>query len=250
MSSPKTDLSIFNKFNFDRAPVGVKFLLKKPEGIEKLDKNLAFCEMLKEAQQGSPFYAVKGNFECAGPLPLGMVDIEPIFESGQMGPQLEIFKEARANRRIYYVLPKLARNSCTHVAFSPLDELSFEPDVLIVTANPGQAEILLRAMSYTTGKMWSSKGTPVLGCAWLYVYPYISGELNFTITGLCFGMKARQVLPEGLILISIPYDLLPSMIDNLNDMKWVLSSYTEGRDEYNKRFKRESDALRQEFDAE
>jgi len=176
-----------------------------------------------------------------------MEDSDPIFESGQMGPRLGIFKEARANRRIYPVIPRLTQGTVNYVAFSPLDKLSFEPDVLVVTANPSQAEILLRAHSYTTGKMWSAKGTPVIGCAWLFIYPYLSGELNLTVTGLGSGMKSRQVLPEGLILISIPYDLLPRIIENLQDMEWVLPDYIEGREAHRERFERITEALRQEF---
>jgi uncharacterized protein (DUF169 family) len=62
------DLSIFKKFKFERPPVGVKFLLNKPKGIAKLDKGLAFCEMLGEAQKSPPFYAVEDNFTCMGPV--------------------------------------------------------------------------------------------------------------------------------------------------------------------------------------
>jgi uncharacterized protein (DUF169 family) len=250
MSSIQQDLSIFNKFNFDRPPVGVKFLPNKPDGIKRLDKILDFCEMLKEAQEGSPFYATKEDFTCIGPLILGMVEHEPIFERGLVGPKLGIFKDARANRRIYQVIPRLAKDTVNYVAFSPLDKLSFEPDVLIITANPSQAEILLRASSYTTGKMWCSKGTAVIGCAWLYIYPYLSGELNFTVTGFGFGMKARKLFPEGLILISIPWDLLPSMVENLQDMEWVPHSFTIGRDEHKKEVNRIVDVLRQEFATE
>jgi len=247
MSSIREDLSIFNKFDFERKPVGVKFLFNKPDGIERLDKILDFCEMFVEAQNGSPFYVTKENFTCVGPLLLGMVDGDPIFQSGQVGTKLEVFKEARANRRIYQFIPKLAKGTVNYVAFSPLDQLSFEPDVLIVTANPSQAEILLRASSYTSGKMWSSKGTPVIGCAWLYLYPYVSGELNFTVTGLAFGMRSRRLFPEGLILLSIPWDLLPSLITNLQDMNWVPHSYTIGREEHKKKVKKIVDTLKQEF---
>jgi uncharacterized protein (DUF169 family) len=247
MSSIREDLSIFNKFDFERKPVGVKFLFNKPDGIKRLNKILDFCEMLVEAQNGSPFYVAKENFTCVGPLLLGMVDGDPIFQSGQVGTKLEVFKEARANRRIYQFIPKLAKGTVNYVAFSPLDQLSFEPDVLIVTANPSQAEILLRASSYTSGKMWSSKGTPVIGCAWLYLYPYVSGELNFTVTGLAFGMRSRRLFPEGLILLSIPWDLLPSLITNLQDMNWVPHSYTIGREEHKKKVKGIVDALKQEF---
>ncbi|MBC8274915.1 MAG: DUF169 domain-containing protein [Chloroflexi bacterium] len=247
MSSIQQDLSIFNKFNFDRPPVGVKFLATKPDGIERLDKVLALCEMLREAQERSPFYATKEDFECVGPLLFGMVEPDLVFESGLVGPKLGIFKEARANKRIYQYIPRMTKGTVNYVAFSPLDKLPFDPDVLVVTANPSQAEIILRASSYTTGKMWFGRGTPVMGCTWIFIYPYLSGELNFTISGIFSGMKARNVLPDGLVLISIPWDLLTGIVENLQDMEWVLPEYTETRDEHNETFKRIAEALEQEF---
>jgi uncharacterized protein (DUF169 family) len=246
MSSIQQDLSILNKFEFERKPVGVKFLRTRPRGVKKFDKILDFCEMLVEAQNGSTFYVAKENFTCIiGPLILGMVDSDPIFESGRVGPKLEIFKDARANRGMYQVVPRLAKGTIKYVAFSPLDKLSFRPDVLIITANLSQIEILLRAMSYSTGKMWSSKGTVVMGCAWLYIYPYLSGELNLTLPS--FGMRARNLFPEGLLSVSIPWDLLTSLIKDLQDMKWVPHSYTIGRQEHKKKVKRIVKALRQEI---
>jgi uncharacterized protein (DUF169 family) len=246
MSSIQQDLPIFNKFDFEKKPVGVKFLPNKPDGLERLDKILDFCEMLPEAQEGNAFYVTKENFTCVGPLILGMIEHEPIFESGQVGPKLEVLKDVRANQRIYHVIPKLQKGAVNYVAFAPLDKLTFEPDVLIITANPSQAEILLRALSYSSGRMWSAKGTTVIGCAWLYIYPYLSGELNFTVTGFGFGMKSRRLFPEGLILMSIPYDLLPGMINNLQEMNWVPLSYTLGREGHKKRVKRIVDELKQE----
>lgn len=234
------DPSIFNKLNLEKQPVGIKFLFGKPEGIERLDKKLGLCEMVPEAQKGNVFYADLASHECAGPLVLGMVDLEPFFESGQLGPRLEIFKEARANRRIYEVIPKLKRGTCNYTVFAPLDKLTFEPDVLIVSGTARQAEIVLRSMSYTTGQMYESKGTPVLGCAWTFVYPYLSGKINFSVAGLTFGHIAREVGKEGSVIVSIPYDALPTMIENLKTMTWVLPSFTEGRDNYSERFKRET----------
>lgn len=247
MSAIQQDLSIFNKFNFERPPIGVKFLPTKPDGIKRLDKVLALCEMLREAQQRGPFYATKEDFECVGPLLLGMVEPDSIFESGMVGPMLGIFKEARANKRIYQYIPRMMKGTVNYVAFSPLGKLSLEPDVLVVTANLSQAEIILRASSYTTGKMWSGRGTPVMGCAWIFVYPYLSGELNFTVSGLFSGMKTREVLPEGLVVISLPWDLLPGMVGNLQDMEWVLPEFKETRDEHNETFKRIAETLKQEF---
>jgi len=247
MSSIQKDLSIFKKFNFKIPPVGVKYLAAKPEGLKELDKVLDFCEMLVEAQEGKAFYAAREDFTCVGPLLLGMVESEPAFESGMMGPELEIFKEARANKRLYPQVPRIDKGTVNYVAFAPMDKLSFEPDVLVVTADVSQAEILLRAHSYTTGRVWSAKGTPVMSCAWLFIYPYLSGELNLTVSGFGFGMKARELLPEGMVILSIPWDILPEITKNLREMKWVPHSYTIGREAHKKKTKRIAGELKQKL---
>ena len=64
MGPLQTDFSIYNKIGFEKPPIGVKFMFFKPQGIEPLsmDKNLSFCEMLKEAQQTrTQFYFSKEN---------------------------------------------------------------------------------------------------------------------------------------------------------------------------------------------
>jgi uncharacterized protein (DUF169 family) len=224
------DLSIFNKFNFERPPVGVKFLFFRPEGMAQLamDKNLSFCEMLTEAQQTrTPFYFGKENNEaCVGKILLGMEDMEPFAESGQIGARLEIFQEPRANYIFYQYVPKFGKGTVNYVAFSPLDKLTFEPDVLILTATPNQEEIVMRAMSYSTGELYHSKTTPVMGCAWLYIYPYQSGKVNYLIPEMIHGMKGRELFAEGAILISIPYQWIPIITQNLQEMKWHLPSHT------------------------
>jgi uncharacterized protein (DUF169 family) len=226
MNPLKTDLSIYNKFNFEKSPVGVKFEFYKPEGIDRLNKKLGFCEMLKEAhERDSAFYFDKDNEDCVGKMPLGMTDILPVLESGQIGPELEIYQDARANTRIYEHLPKFARGTVNYVVFSPLKALKFEPDLLVLYTAPRQAEIVLRAMSYSTGEIWEPKATGVVGCGWLYVYPYQSGKVNYMITGLAYGMIARQVFPEGKVLISIPWNWIPTITKNLQEMKWVLPGY-------------------------
>jgi uncharacterized protein (DUF169 family) len=225
----KQDLSIFNKFDFEKPPVGVKFLFFRPDGIEQLsiDRNLSFCEMLTEAQQGrTPFYFGKENSEsCVGKILLGMEDMEPFAESGQIGARLEIFQEPRANYIFYQYVPKFERDTVNYVAFSPIDKLTFEPDVLIITATPSRAEIVMRAMTYSTGELYNSKTTPVMGCAWLYIYPYQSGKVNFLIPEMIHGMKGRELFAEGSILISIPYQWIPIITQNLQEMKMHLPSH-------------------------
>ncbi len=222
----KEDFSILARFDFDVQPVGVKFLADRPERVERLGEKMALCEMLKKAQEGKAFFADQGNHTCeAGLHVLGQADASGPFVSGKFGAGLRIFEGPRAASRLYGYLPRIAKGVANYVAFSPLKKLAFDPDVLIILAEAGQTEILLRAMSYKTGKMWSSKFSAAIGCAWIFVYPFTSGELNYTVTGLGHGMKRRKLFPEGRQLVSIPFDLLPSMLQTLQEMPWVLPAY-------------------------
>jgi uncharacterized protein (DUF169 family) len=233
MRSLQTDLSIFQKFNFERPPLGVKYLFFKPENMEPLssETSLSLCEMLAEAQKSKkPFY-FDGNYQetCVGKILLGMQDMAPFAESGQIGEKLQIFQEARANYAFYQHVPKFEKNIVKYVAFSQLDALTFEPDLLIITADHSQAEIVMRAMTYSTGELYNSRTTPVMGCAWLFIYPFQSGKVNFIVPEMVHGMKGRELFSNGSIVISIPYHWIPTMTQNLKEMTWHLPSHRSKR---------------------
>jgi uncharacterized protein (DUF169 family) len=229
----KKELSILTKFDFDVPPVGVKFLFQEPDMVEKLDENIALCEMLKRAQEGNAFFADAQNHACeAGLYILGQADAPEPYISGAFGAGLQIFEGPRSASRLYHYIPKIGKGVVHYVAFSPLDKLPFDPDVLIILAETSQTEILLRALSYRTGQMWMSKFSPAIGCAWIVTYPYLTGELNFTLTGLGHGMKRRKLFPEGQQFVAIPFDLLPSMLQTLQDMPWVLPAYKPDGQEF------------------
>ena len=69
---------------------------------------------------------------------------------------------------------------------------------------------------------------------WLETARHPSGVLpDFrTITGLGHGMKRRKLFPGGRQIVSIPFDLLPSMLRTLREMPWVLPAYEPDGQEF------------------
>jgi uncharacterized protein (DUF169 family) len=229
----QTDLSGFNRLNLERPPVGVKYLFFKPEGMEQLplEKNLAFCEMLKEAQFAkAPFYFGKENSEtCVGKILLGMTDMESFAETGQIGPRLNMVQEARVNHNYYHHVMRLSKGIVNYVAFAPIDKLTFDPDVLIVTATQKQAEIVMRAITYSTGEPYTSKATIFMGCSWVYIYPFETGNVNYLMPAMIHGMTGRELFAPNTVLVSIPYRWLPTVAQNLKEIKL---QFHENKQEY------------------
>ncbi len=227
MKQANRDLSVLDGFHFERQPIAVKFSFGKPEGLAQLDKNIALCEMLREAQQSEHgFYVTPENQSCKPAARVWGGKAPGAFDSGHFGAAMKIFKEPRANVRLNQRIPTLDKEIVRYMAFAPLHQLSFTPDLVIILADKAsQSEILLRAMTYTTGEVWSSKTTVVAGCAWLLAYPHLSGKVNYISTGFGSGMKAKKLFPEGRHLISIPYNWLPVITENLQEMPWVLPAW-------------------------
>jgi len=222
MSPVSRDYSVLDKFKFERKPVGVQFTAVKPKGIKHIAKELSFCEMPKEAQEGNAFYVGPDDWVCVGveQMILGMEDVETLLVSGMLGGEDKLFASASACRSMYQHLPHLPKNSVQYVVFAPLDKLTFDPDVLIITADINQAPTILRSITYSTGEPFVSKALPVVACAWMFIYPVVSGELNYYITGMGLGMHELDIYPPGLFLISVPFQRIPTMLENLKEMEY------------------------------
>lgn len=228
--------SILDRFEFDVPPVGVKFRTEIPKGVGRLEEKLALCEMLKRAQQGEPFYSDSQNHACeAGAYILGQQDIKEPYYSGKFGAGLRLFDSPSTAARLYHYIPTRVKGMIRYTVFAPLNRLDFDPDVLLCLCDTDQTEILLRATSYRTGEMWSSRYSSAIGCAWLFVYPYLSGEINYSITGLGHGMKRRRLFEPGKQFVAIPVNRLPEMLDTLKEMPWDLPGYQPNGKEYIKR---------------
>ncbi|MBN1566524.1 MAG: hypothetical protein JXA73_01660 [Acidobacteria bacterium] len=90
-----------------------------------------------------------------------------------------------------------------------------------------------------------------MSCAWIYIHPYVSGEIIFTVTGFGFGfgMKARQLFPEGRILLTIPWDRLPDILRNLAEMEWAPESFKLGPEGHKKKMRRIREDISRESQA-
>jgi len=213
---------LFAKLNMEYQPIAVKFFYLKPEGVEREAEVLSFCQFLKKAQvENRKFYITKDNDNCCGKMTLGMVPKDSYEISGLIGKELGVFRNPSANIRLHNSYPVINLGTVRYVEFCPVAMCDFDPDLVICVAALEQADILMRATSYISGDLWESRTSHVVSCAWTYSYPFLTGKVNFCITGMHHGMRRRKVYPAGLHIISIPYQKLDEVVTALGEMEWV-----------------------------
>ncbi|HHU06700.1 MAG TPA: DUF169 domain-containing protein [Clostridiales bacterium] len=228
------DKELFDKLELDYPAVAIKFCFAEPQNAERIGKTLSFCQFLKEAQDtGRKFYITKDDDNCFGKMVLGMIDKPPFAASGQAGYDFGVYRTPAPNARLYHMIPTLVRGSVNYVLFSPVSVCDFDADLVIMVASTSKADIIMRATSYISGDLWESRSSCVLSCAWIYAYTYLSGKVNYIITGMHHGLKRRKVYPAGLHMIAIPYQKLPEFLTSLSEMDWELIAMRE--DEESKR---------------
>jgi len=212
----------FLRLETEFPPVAVKFHGDSPKNVPLTDKKMALCQFAKEVQTtGKHFYIDNDSESCSGGICLGMRPLDANHASGQVGADSELYETPAANAKLHTRYPILPEGTARYVEFCPLEKCEFDPDLVICVADIPQAEIIMRATSYISGDLWEQKSSIVNSCAWLYAYPYVSGKVNFCITGMHFGMKRLGVYPPGLYIISIPHQKLEEVGRALAEMPWI-----------------------------
>ncbi len=132
-------------------------------------------------------------------------------------------------RDAYLIAPDFSGNDLSGADFrdTNLEGADLSGSIFLTQAQVNAAK---RDSSYISGDLWESRTSHALSCAWTYAYPYVSGKVNFCITGMHHGMKRRKVYPEGMHIISIPYQKILEVVTALDEMDWELIAMKEDQE--------------------
>jgi len=129
-----------------------------PPNLAKLAGRMEFCQMWKKALNGEAFFATADNHDClTGRYYLGLSseDVRGTVCSFLVN-KVHAFKSHEIVKKYLSEFPRLEPGQLKIACVSPLENASFEPDIVIVVCNAEQAMLLFWAYSY-------HKGEPVHG---------------------------------------------------------------------------------------
>lgn len=214
----------FKDAGISGSPVAVKFAKTEagiPEGVEEISESVRHCMMVSLARkEGKILYARADKHQCmGGAWALGLKELTPTLKSGEFYFKLGKFASwagcMRTIDSVPHVHPPGSEDVSTYATvYAPLEKTPFDPHVVIITAQPLAMLKIAQAVLYKKGGRINTNMSGIQSiCADACAYPYMSGEINFSMG--CDGSRKFSGIDDDLMVMGIPAEMLQDVADAL-----------------------------------
>ncbi|MDR1819900.1 MAG: DUF169 domain-containing protein [Methanobrevibacter sp.] len=210
-----------NNLELNNSPVAIKLVHHKEEiseGIERISEKVRHCEMVKKASEGKKFYGTSEDQTCkGGSAVLGLEDLPINIETGEFYYKLGRFKTIGSGKRAMDKVSKIS-SKIYAIIYSPLELSDFQPDIIIIIANPKQAMLISQAIVYTLGGRIEANFAGIQSvCADAVAGPYTTGKPNITLA--CSGSRKFAGIDDSELILGLNGENIGCTVTALNLMK-------------------------------
>lgn len=197
--------------------VGVKLLASEddlPEGYDLVDEKVRHCEMVRKASLGEKFYSTLDEQTCLGGAgAIGLRDMPPKLASGEKYFELGRFKDLETAKAATEEL-SVIKTRYWGIVYSPLDEATFTPDVVLIITEPVGGMKLAQSIVYSSGEKVKPNFAGIQSlCGDALANPFITGGINFTLG--CDGSRKAADIKDNEMTIGISGEKIAEVISNL-----------------------------------
>lgn len=208
---------LIGKLGLKRSPVAIKFILREkdlPEGVPKSDANMRHCEYVLKASAGDVFYATAEEQMCkGGAAALGLLEAPEKIKTGEFYFDLGRFSSVGSAKKTMEDIPKIDPIMYALV-YAPLEKANFDPDVIVVMANPAQAMELSQALVYTMGGRMEADFAGIQSiCADAVAGPFLRRRPNITLG--CSGSRQYADVKDDEVIVGLTGENIGCVINAL-----------------------------------
>ncbi len=204
------------------SPVAVRLVRadeELPADVPRISEKTRHCQMVDNVRRnGSQFYTIIDDHMCkGGAAVMGLTEMGEKLKRGEVYYHLNHFDSMDAARSTMEKVPYVPGHSVKAVLYSPLENATFDPDVILIITNPKMVMELSQALLHKNGgRINASFAGKQSVCADGVAYPYISGEAGVTVG--CSGSRKYTEIKEEEMIISVPVDMLPGLVASARTM--------------------------------
>jgi len=216
---PETAETLKKLLKLSGSPVAFRVATKKeeiPAGMEKLDKTIRHCAMVGLARkEGKIFYSTSENHECnGGAWSLGLREITETLKNGDFYFKLGKFESPAACKRTIDRVAHLGTGDTYATLYAPLEKTPFDPQVVIIVANPWAMLKLAQSILFRLGGRIEAEFAGIQSvCADACAQTYLTGKVNFSLG--CDGSRKFSGIEDSELVMGIPVEILPEITEAL-----------------------------------
>lgn len=205
----------------DKSPVAVKLFINEEDAAEvlpKADDKIRHCQrVFKAASEGVSCYATLDEQQCqGGAAVLGLRDYPKSLMTGKKYFSLGRFASQGSAIHELDQVPKV-KTMMSAVGYAPLEEATFEPDVIVIYAIPEQGMRIAQAAGYVLGKRFNASYAGIQSmCADAVAGPYKYKEPNMTLG--CDGSRGTTSVRPDELIVGLPAENLGCMLNSLENI--------------------------------
>jgi uncharacterized protein (DUF169 family) len=193
-------------------------LKQVPEGLPRPESKIYYCGAVGQAMQGKTLLLLAEDHGCdRGAYMLGVKEPPETVVNGEMYAKSHMVETARAGKRLIDQAPKIPVGKTAAILLTPLEEATFDPDVVLVAANPHQSLVILNATNYKNGLEIPLRFQILTSfCAYATVLPFKYGKPEATVPQEQARMRSQFTNEE--MLIGIPGEMLETVAQVLSGL--------------------------------
>lgn len=199
------------------SPVALKIVKSKeeiPEGIPEIEETTRHCRMISLAREGNVFFASDAKHQCGGGAwALGLREKGEALKTGQHYFKLGKYSTLNASRRTMESVPNLPKENYATI-YAPLEKATFEPDVVIIFAQPLAILKLAQSSLYNLGGRIYPEFSGIQSmCSDATAYVLLNGKPNFSLG--CDGSRKFSGIGNDEMVAGFPAEIIEDIAENI-----------------------------------
>ena len=221
------------------SPVAAAILPQPPDGLKEWRRKATPCMMLQSARRGIAFYCSGDSIFCSGRAHLGIAEppvrnLEDFLVRGE-----KLSGSRAAAHKMLELVKKRTPKLGEYLAFSPLEKVSFNPDVILFVGTPLQISRIIFLDAFETGEIDTVHGEPL--CSGVIATPITTRKIGVSFLDMTC-RRFGKYKPEEMV-IGVPSERLSRIVNsidrsiagtakpdfvNVADADWAAANYEKG----------------------
>lgn len=182
-----------------------------------MGKHMSLCQAYALARRNrKTVYMDKASEWCWCPMVcMGYIDAGPGTPSFDILSRFIGISDKAAAEKFFAEFPRLPFGKYKGLVISPLCSCPFEPDVVLIYANPAQIRLMIGGIKRQTGGIVETKLDVIDSCAYSTVPPLLTGQYRVTFPDP--GEYERGLADENEVILSVPGPRLDEIMTGLRN---------------------------------